>query len=409
MRKLFVLAGAVLVGVLAIACGGDDDDGGGDTVRIGALLPLSGALQSYGEASEAALEMARDAINEDSDTTVELVVRDTATEPETALEMLEELHDDGIKIVIGPYASSEVTAVKDFADENGVILISPLSTAGPLAVPDSIYRFTPDETKEGEAVAAVAQEDGITTVIPVSRDDPGNLGLQNGMKAAFEAEGGTVTEGVTYAANEDDFEGVVADIIAALDAAGSPPEETAVYLTAFDEVVDLMGVAATISDDTLNSVIWYGSDSVALSSDLVQDADAAGFAVSVGYPNPILGLRDEDESMWGPVVDELESELDRRPDSFALAAYDALVVAHMAIEEAGADADTEALGEAFVAAAEEHVGLTGPTVLNEAGDRDSASFDFWAVCPDGDGFTWERTISYAVAEDGTGEVMRSEC
>ena len=406
MRKLLALVAIGALAWTAAACSDDEDE----TIRIGALLPLSGSLQSYGEASEAALELARDAINEDADVTVELVVKDTTTDPATALTMLEELHEDGIKVVIGPYASSEVAAVKDFADQNGIVLVSPLSTAGSLATPgDNIFRFTPDDAKEGEAVAAVALDDGITTIVPVSRDDAGNQGLQTAMKPVFEAGGGTVVEGVTYAPDEDDFQTVVADIMAALQAVDSPPEETAVYLTAFDEVVDLMGVAATISNDTLISVIWYGSDSVALSAGLIEDADAAGFAVSVGYPNPILGLRDEDSSLWQPVVDELQADLGRRPDSFALAAYDALVVAHMTIDDVGADADAAEIGEALLGVAESYVGLTGPTVLNEAGDRASASFDFWAVCPDGDGFTWTRTVSYAVAADGTAEVNRSEC
>lgn len=415
MRILSLLIGCVLIAFLAVACS-DDDNGStgatgsdGDTVRIGLLLPMSGALASYGEASQAALNMARDAINEDADLKVELVVKDTTTTPATALAMLEELHEEGIKVVIGPYASSEVTAAKPFADANGIILVSPLSTAGPLAVADHIYRFTPDEVKEGEAVAALALDDGIKTIIPVSRDDPGNLGLQNGMRAAYEPAGGTIAEGVTYDADEDDFQSVIEDIVAALAAAGSPPAETAIYLTAFEEVVEIMSIAATLSSNSLRSVTWYGSDSVALSGALIGNADAAGFAATVGYPNPILGLRDEDESMWQPVVEELESELDRRPDTFALAAYDALVVLHKAIVAAGISANVDTLGAAFVTAAESHVGLTGPAVLNDAGDRDSASFDFWAVCPEGNGFTWVRTISYAVAADGTGEIVRSEC
>ena len=392
--------------LLASACSGDEDE----TVSIGVLLPLTGSLQSFGEASEAALDLARDAINKDADLTVELVVKDTTTDPATALAMLEELDKDGVKVVIGPYASSEVAAVKDYAEVNGIVLVSPLSTAGSLAIAgDNIYRFTPDDAKEGEAVAAVARDDGITTIVPVSRDDAGNLGLQIAMKPVFEAGGGLVVEGVTYAANEDDFQGVVAEIVAAIDAAGSTPQETAVYLTAFDEVVDLFGAAATLSNDALVSVKWYGSDSVALSAGLTGDSDAAGFAVSVGYPNPILGLRDEDESKWQPVIDDLQVKLGRRPDSFALAAYDALVVVHMAIDAAGIDSGTGEIGAALVAAAAGHVGLTGSTVLNEAGDRASASFDFWSVCPAGSGFTWTRTISYAVAADGTAEVTRGEC
>ena len=396
----------LLGGALLSACSDDDDE----SVRIGALLPLTGSLQSYGEASRAALELARDAINEDADVTVELVIMDTATDPDTTLARLEALHEDGIRVVIGPYASSEVRAVNVFADENGIVLVSPLSTAGSLAIAgDNVYRFTPDDGKEGEAVAAVALDDGITTIVPVTREDDGNLGLQSALKRAFEAGGGRVVEGVSYGPDEDDFENVVASLVSALGAVDSEPGETAVYLTAFEEVVDFFSVAATLSSDVLIVRQWYGSDSVALSAGLVGNADAAGFAVTTGYPNPILGLRDNDEAQWQPVLQELEEALGRRPDTFALAAYDALVVAHMAIEEAGADAEAQEIGAALVRAAAAHVGLTGPAVLNEAGDRASASFDFWSVCPEGSGFTWTRTISYAVAADGSADIARSEC
>jgi branched-chain amino acid transport system substrate-binding protein len=389
-----------------MACSDDEEE----TVKIGAMLPLTGALQSYGQTSQAALEHARDAINEDSDLKVELVFKDTGTDQPTTLAALEELYADDIHVVIGPFASSSVAAVKEFADANEIILISPLSTAGTLALPgDHIYRFTPDESKEGVALAAVLVEDGITNVIPINRDDPGNAGLLVGLTAAFEAAGGTIADGVVYAANEPDFQPVVAEILAAIEASDSAPEETAVYLAAFGEVVDLFAAAATISNDALISLPWYGSDSVAQIAELLQNPDAAGFAVTVGYPNPILGLRDEDEPLWGPVIEDLEETLGRRPDSFALAAYDGLVVAHMALEEAGVDAGAEALGAALVDAADSHVGLTGPAVLNEAGDRESASFDFWSVCQEGSGFTWKRTISYALDADGTGTVSRSEC
>ena len=60
-------------------------------------------------------------------------------------------------------------------------------------------------------------------------------------------------------------------------------------------------------------------------------------------------------------------------------------------------------------AAKDHVGLTGPTDLNEAGDRAHASFDFWSVCRDGSDFTWKRTISYAPAESGDARITRARC
>ena len=197
------------------------------------------------------------------------------------------------------------------------------------------------------------------------------------------------------------------DIAALVDEHGG--ESTAVYLTAFGEVVELFKAAAAADDPGLTSVAWYGSDSVALSADLVADAVAADFAVQAGYPNPILGLRAQDRALWQPVLDTVEDELGRRPDTFALAAYDALVVLHQAVESTGVDAEAEELGEAFVAAAAGHTGLTGPTELNEAGDRASASFDFWSVCRAGSAFSWKRTISYAPVAAGEARITRTAC
>jgi branched-chain amino acid transport system substrate-binding protein len=200
---------------------------------------------------------------------------------------------------------------------------------------------------------------------------------------------------------------VVEDVAALVEEHGG--DSTAVYLTAFGEVAQLFAAAAGANDETLQSVPWYGSDSVALSEELVADDTAADFAVRVGYPNPILGLRDEDRPMWEPVVEAVEEEIGRRPDTFALAAYDALVVLHRAMESAGEDADVDAIGAAFVSAADEHTGLTGPTDLNEAGDRASASFDFWSVCRDGSDFTWVRTIGYSPSPSGDARTTRTEC
>jgi branched-chain amino acid transport system substrate-binding protein len=163
--------------IVSIACS-DDDEGPSPTTEgsltVGALLPLTGDLASYGETSQAALDEAVAALEAEG-TSVTLSIKDTATEPATALEGLTALHEEGVKLAIGPYASSQVRAVKEFADQNGIVLISPLSTSTALAVPDdNIYRFTPDDQQEGVAVANLAWADGIRTIVPITRDDEGN-------------------------------------------------------------------------------------------------------------------------------------------------------------------------------------------------------------------------------------------
>jgi branched-chain amino acid transport system substrate-binding protein len=154
-------------------------------------------------------------------------------------------------------------------------------------------------------------------------------------------------------------------------------------------------------------VVWYGSDSVALSKGLLEDATAASFAAKAGYPNPILGLRDADSSVWKPVSDRLAERLGRTPDAFALAAYDALVVGVEALKDTTEGADAPALRKAIVDAAQDHTGLTGPTQLNAAGDRSIGNYDFWAVCARGTGSEWVRVATYtAGANGGSGQARR---
>lgn len=413
-RHAFLLIAPLLALFLGIgaACGDDDSGNEGDggaqgEVQIGALLPQTGSLSSYGKTSEAALDLALKEI-EDAGGNVSLAIEDTGTDGDSALEGLQSLHDRGVRLVIGPYASSSVTAVKEYADANDMVLISPLSTAKSLAVADdNIYRFTPDDDKEGVAVAALAWADGVRTIIPISRDDPGNLGLERGLRTSFEALGGTMMDLIKYGADEteeSDFTDEADKLVSALASADTSDGKVAIYLAAFGEVAQLFN--ATSKHEELGEVQWYGSDSVALSEDLVQDDTAAAFAVKAGYPNPILGLADDDEDLWGPVQEQLTEELGRPADAFALAAYDALMVGYEALTHAGDDADTATLKQQLVTTANEYHGLTGATTLNDAGDREVGIYDFWAVCPDGDAFKWIRAVSYVPGADE--EITRPE-
>lgn len=387
---------AVVSTALVSGCSGSDNDD--DVVKIGALLPLTGALSSYGETSKAALEDLAGSLEN-----VELVIEDTKTDPAVALSLLEAMHEDGIGIVIGPYSSSEVGAVAKYANDNGVILISPLSTATTLALPgDNVFRFTPDDEAEGAAAAALAYADGVRTIVTVSRNDAGNLGLQSSFKTSFEKLGGRVVAGVTYPTTETDFKDEVIVIAETLvRERGSSP--IGVYLTAFNEVTSLLGAASDAGSDALNGVGWYGSDSVALSKDLVQDPKAAAYAVGIGYPNPILGLRDADKAAWGPVNDRLATKLGRTPDAFALAAYDALNVAYSVMTNAG-DKDVVGREAELVSITSSTTGLTGPLRLNEAGDRAIGIYDFWSVCKSGTSWTWVRTDTY----DGAGKAASAQ-
>src|SRR5262249_15265913 len=158
--------------------------------------------------------------------------------PATALQRLQILAAQGVKLVIGPQSSAEVQALKSYADQNGIVIISQGSTASSLSIAgDNVFRFAPDDSHEAEAVVALMGRDGIRTVVPIWRADAGNQGLHDSTKRAMEARGGTVSEGVRYQTTDQDFTAALSTIRAQVSQAvsGQGAGSVAVYLAAFDE------------------------------------------------------------------------------------------------------------------------------------------------------------------------------
>ena len=70
-----------------------------EKIRIGLVVPLSG---EYKEIGNSILKSARLAINKIDDLHIEILPRDTRSNPETALKVSKELYEQGIRIIIGP-------------------------------------------------------------------------------------------------------------------------------------------------------------------------------------------------------------------------------------------------------------------------------------------------------------------
>src|SRR5437764_6357542 len=282
--------------------------------KVGILVSLTGSWNSLGQNTVAALQIANDQLKatakaEHGGYRFKLFVRDTALDPAKALAAIQDLDERGVRIVIGPQSSSEVAMIKPYADAHNILVISQGSTASSLSIPgDNIFRFCPNDKREADAIVALMQHDGIHSIVPLWRNDAGNNGLHDSVKAAFENVGGTVTSGYQYQPTTTDFSAAttsVATQIQSLVTAGADPNSVAIYLAAFDEAVDVFHRAA--ANFTLSSARWYGSDGVALSAALTGDASASAFAASAYYPNPTFGLDDALQELWQPVANAIES------------------------------------------------------------------------------------------------------
>jgi branched-chain amino acid transport system substrate-binding protein len=395
--------------VLSAACERSMSEAAEREVVLGGLFSLTGSWSTLGQTGRAAMELAIEDVNRylaGNAAGIRFVaaIEDTRLEPDLALDRARELMASGAQILIGPQSSAEVARLKPYVDEHGVLLVSPSSTAGDLAIPgDNVFRFTPSDSLEGVAVSALMWDDGVRAVVPVWRDDAGNAGLERAVRRAFGERGGDVLPGAMYEASAEDFGVTVTAVREQLEQAIAQHGNAAVgvYLAGFDEVVNLFDAAG---DDTLlESVRWYGSDGVVLSDVLLTSPPTVAFSLRTGYPSPVFGLEAGAHEIWEPLVERIRSRTDLMPDAFALAVYDAVWVAARGYVASGAPLDLERLKRAFTTAASSHYGATGWTVLNDAGDRRYGDFDFWAIRVVEAQPRWERVARY---ETRTGRVVR---
>ncbi|MFL6482390.1 MAG: ABC transporter substrate-binding protein, partial [Nitrososphaera sp.] len=391
---------------------------GENTILIGALLPLTGTLSSFGESAEASLTLAVEDVNNQlansgSSSRVGLVIEDTKTDPNVAREKLMDLASKGIRIVIGPSTSAAVAAVKEYADENGILIVSSSSTAASLAIPnDNVFRFVPDDTHQAEALAKQMWDEGTRVVIPIWRTDVFGNNLQSLLKEKFEKLGGRVVDGIGYdppvgnfAASlhrinfivwEQELRSLTSKVNDAVSQYGA--DKVGVYIVAFDEIVPIMIQANRHQE--LQSVRWYGSDGSAQNQGLTKNVEAAEFAVKTNFLNPIYRVNASDS--FKKIEERIVEKIDRVPRSYAEVAYDEFWVAALTLNNyTGTEQDDiTSLREAFIGTANHYVGVTGRTELNDAGDRKYAPYDFWAVRPahkndtNTDSFEWTNVAAY---------------
>jgi branched-chain amino acid transport system substrate-binding protein len=397
----------LLVGMLVQASTGIIAPPAGLTgdVEIGALLPATGDLATFGANAKSAISLAEDEVNdllEDAGAgwTLKIVHEDSGTDAVISLAATESLYARGIQFIIGPQASDCVASIKDYCDSNEILVVSPSSTRPGLNKPDDfLFRFCPTDLIQGPAIARLIDDDDVTKVIAVYRDDAWGKGLHDATKNRFEqpAIGGAFIESIGYDTDAPGFDTIaatldteVADAIATYGA-----DKVGILYIAFEEVVQFFTECAVYSS-TGWGVGWYGSDGTAKSADMITDLTTATFSYQTGFVNPIFAPTRSDK--FQKVEDHVKADLGRSPDSYAFASYDivwALVYSLLTVNEYDASAVRDVLPEVTEAI----FGASGWIVLNADGDRAASDYDLWVIDLVGTTYDWKYVGKYIQATD----------
>lgn len=363
------------------------------TITVGALLDLSGGLATYGENSKAALELAESEINSWLDAiganwSIEVRFEDTQVKPAVALSKLQTLAGEGVKFVIGPMSSAEVSEIKSFADENKILVISPSSTSPALAIKgDYIFRFCPTDLFQGPAAIEMVVEAGVEHLVIMWRGDTWGDGLKESMADAAQEAGIMVHEAARYNPEAEEFSSEVAQLASQVqslvDQYGA--DKVGVTLIAFREAAAVF--AAAREYDVLWQVRWFGSDGTALLSEIISNPDVAEFAAAVKFLNPIFapGASPYNEKLRNYVLDRLN----REPDAYAYASYDALWAIALSIQLTQTD-DPEVIKGVLPNVVERMIGASGAFSLDENGDRASADYDLYVPVEEDGTYSWKK-------------------
>ena len=365
-----ILIGAGIGYVLAAAPGMGATAAGQlpSEVPIGALLPLSGALSSYGENGKNALILAEEDINDyvhntlGLNITFKIYVEDTKTSPDGALEAVKSLAAKGIKVYLGPYASSEAGKVLSYLKENNLVTISPSSTFPGLAIAgDPLFRTVPTDVTQGKALAHIIWQSGIRKLVLVYRNDDWGVGLNNAIKENFEAMGGTTTS-IPYDPYAAVYSAEVSKIVDAVNAFGAGPDVGIVLISFEDDGIGILSLAKNY--DVLMNVKWFGTDGIAYSSRIAESVGDVVSKVFVGstiYTPAKSVKRDQ-------FIERYRSRFGIDPHPYSMNLYDSAWIAALAILEARVY-DGAAVAKVIPEVANKYFGVTGWTALDDAGDR----------------------------------------
>ncbi len=141
---------------LMLACGASE-------TPIGAILPLSGTAEVYGQAAKKGIDLAAEEVNAHGGVRgkpLKILYRDSKGLPSAGLEAAMDLIDgEGVNAILGDLLSDVTLQVAELADKRQVVLFSPASSVPKLTQAGLyVFRNYPSDALEGAYVAQIASE-----------------------------------------------------------------------------------------------------------------------------------------------------------------------------------------------------------------------------------------------------------
>jgi len=186
-----------------------------EVIKIGGLLDFTGPVADLGPKFQAGIELALEEVNYTvAGHKIELLVEDTATSVDVAVEKFKKLADaDDVKIFIGPLMGDAHLAISPLAKEKNVLITS-LINGMYQTVPDGHYLIYPTTVDAQTYPFGQYAYDtlGYKTAVVVAADYAGKRGYAAGFIEGFKASGGTIVQEIYTPLGSPDYSPFISTI-----------------------------------------------------------------------------------------------------------------------------------------------------------------------------------------------------
>lgn len=327
-----------------------------ETIKLGAILPLTGTLANIGEGMRDAMLLAVEEVNKAGGVNgkeIELFIEDTGCDPANAVPAVNKLISINRVIAIaGPTCSGESFATAPMINENKIVTVSPSATNARLTTEggDYWFRISPSDALQGKLAAKYARETlGARRAAVLYLNNDWAVGLRDVFKAGFVERGGEIAAEESMEADTTDVRTQVTKIRSLnADIIYMPcfPKECAVALRQLSE----LGVRAKV----------LGADGADDPKTLAEiGAAAEGFIITV--PS---GAGEAFNSRF-------RDRYGKDAGAYAAQSYDAVMLLADALKNAGESG--EAMKNYLYTV--QYIGVTGTIAFDSNGDPTSAKYD----------------------------------
>jgi branched-chain amino acid transport system substrate-binding protein len=298
------------------------------TLALGVLLPVSGPNAALGATASAGVQMAVDEWNAQGGVlgaTLLPSLADGQCAADPAVTAAQHLfRQEGVHYLVGEVCSAASIPVAALAEQQGVVQISPASTAPKVTLNDDgttkayVFRACFMDPFQGNVMANFALGQQLQRAFVIwDQSSDYSRGLANNFISAFEKGGGTVVGQEAYAAETQDFAALLARV------AAQAPQ--VLFVPDMAQRVNL--IARQAKAQKLAAVLMGGDG---WEGDLDLETLEGGYYSTHFSP---LTTRAETQA-W---IARYRAKYSRAPDAIAALAYDATNLLLTAIRQTGAD------------------------------------------------------------------------